>query len=327
MMMSDDELRAIWQHRSTDVPSTRAACLTEAEWARLLSKEAEGAERARAAAHIASCTECADEYHLLQPLQSWSAEVERALSPGDAAHFDRSTGWHARDSTAEEHRSWRDLLGPYVSSPWPARQLGLAAAATLLLATGTLWLSRDRGPSPDVPSPEARSTLPSLPPAPDPSSPAPPSDSVMRPRTVPTEPPRAVTPKPRAPSRAAPALAVWTLSPSLVRGTGPANTFAEPAATVSVRFRLAGVLPNKVHGAKITTAEGQVLWDSRQLDISGEARQRTIAVTVPARLLQPGDYVLTLYMMVAKGGEEPIQDYVFAVMPPVPKNDGSEPGR
>ena len=45
MSLTDDDLRAIWQQGSTDVPSDRSACLTEVEWARLLAKEANDEER------------------------------------------------------------------------------------------------------------------------------------------------------------------------------------------------------------------------------------------------------------------------------------------
>jgi hypothetical protein len=111
MRMTDDDLRAIWQERSEHEP---AGCLTETEWARLLSKAADTAERMRAAAHIASCSTCAEEYRLLQPLESWGAEVEREFSPPDATATNRWTAW----------RAW-----------WSPPRLGLvAAAATLLLA-------------------------------------------------------------------------------------------------------------------------------------------------------------------------------------------------
>ena len=117
MKLSDEELRAVWRQRATDVTSDRSACLTEVEFARLLSKEAEGAERLRAAAHIASCAECADEYRLLQPLQEWSGEVERALAPPAATLSRRWSAWLSS-----------------LSSPLPA--FATAAALVLLVTQG-----------------------------------------------------------------------------------------------------------------------------------------------------------------------------------------------
>ena len=121
MTLSDDDLRVLWRERSAYVPSGRSTCLTDSEWTRLLSKDADAQERARAATHIASCTACAEEYRLLQPLQSWAADVERVLSPPEVAHADRWTGW----------RAW-----------WPAPGITLAvAAATVLLVTHGVMLS------------------------------------------------------------------------------------------------------------------------------------------------------------------------------------------
>jgi hypothetical protein len=42
MSVTDDDLRAIWQHGSTDVPSDRSACLSELDWAGLLTSAADG---------------------------------------------------------------------------------------------------------------------------------------------------------------------------------------------------------------------------------------------------------------------------------------------
>ena len=122
MTLSEEQLRTLWQERSASVPSDRSTCLTDVEWARLLSKEAATTERARAADHISSCTACADEYRLLKPLQSWVTDVERVLSSGDAAHANRWTSW----------RAWLS----------PPRLAFAVAAATLLLVTQAVMLSR-----------------------------------------------------------------------------------------------------------------------------------------------------------------------------------------
>src|SRR5262249_23047968 len=112
--ITDDELRAIWREQ-TDVPPERADCLTDVEWARLLSKEADGTARMRAAAHMASCAACTEEYRLLQPLQAWSAELERVVGPVEKTV---SSGW----------RSWFSWL----SLPSPAFAM---SAALVLVAT------------------------------------------------------------------------------------------------------------------------------------------------------------------------------------------------
>jgi hypothetical protein len=121
MKISDDDLRAIWREPSVRVPSDRSACLTDEDWARLVSQRMDSAERGRIAEHVGSCSQCADEYRLLQPMQSWMAEAEQAVSPRD----DRADRWAA-------WRAW-----------WSSPRLALAmSAATLLLVTQGVTLSQ-----------------------------------------------------------------------------------------------------------------------------------------------------------------------------------------
>lgn len=122
MTIRDEDLGAIWREASTDVPSDRSACLKDHEWARLLAQEADEQERTRAAGHLATCTLCADEYRLLQPLEQWTADVERTLTPPVAA---RSTRWAA----------WR--------ASWSSPRLALAMAAGIaLLVTNGVTISQ-----------------------------------------------------------------------------------------------------------------------------------------------------------------------------------------
>jgi hypothetical protein len=118
MKLTDDDLRTLWREHTANVPPDQPRCLTEADWARLLSKQMDAAERAQAAEHIASCSQCADEYRLLLPLQAWGEDMERVLSPGRVRS---DSGW----------RAW-----------WSSPRLALAvSAATVLLVTqgATLW--------------------------------------------------------------------------------------------------------------------------------------------------------------------------------------------
>lgn len=120
MRISDDDLRAIWQNGSTDAQSERSGCLTDHEWARLLSQEADGPERVRMANHIAACDACTEEYRLLLPVKAWNAEAERILAPADAHGPERHAGW----------RTWW-------SSPRLAFAVGVAAM--LIVSNGVVW--------------------------------------------------------------------------------------------------------------------------------------------------------------------------------------------
>jgi hypothetical protein len=118
MKISDDDLRAMWRTPAAEATADRSRCLTDDEWARLLAADAPDELRERAATHIASCSACAEEYSLLQPLQSWMADVERAHSPHTATWADR---WL---------RGWSS----------PHRFSLAAAAATILLVTNAVIL-------------------------------------------------------------------------------------------------------------------------------------------------------------------------------------------
>jgi hypothetical protein len=112
MRLSDDDLRAIWREPAAEAAVDRSGCLTDDEWARLLAKDLDDAGRERVISHIASCSACADEYSLLQPLQPWVAEVERAHGREQSASVDRRTWW---------------------STWWSPRPLALAAAAAVIV--------------------------------------------------------------------------------------------------------------------------------------------------------------------------------------------------
>jgi len=120
MSVTDNDLRAVWQQGSREVPSDRSACLREVEWTRLLTKEASEAERGRGADHISSCAECAEEYRLLLPLESWAAEVQQVLP---------------RDNTTQraDSMSWLQWFA------WP-RSAATLAGVTILLAAQAVSL-------------------------------------------------------------------------------------------------------------------------------------------------------------------------------------------
>jgi len=115
MKLSEHDLRALWRERSATAGRERGECLTEADWTRLLSGEADARERVRLATHIASCATCADEYRLLEPFESWMADVEQAVSPPPAVAADRWLAW----------RSW-----------WASPRIILATATVLLVTQG-----------------------------------------------------------------------------------------------------------------------------------------------------------------------------------------------
>jgi hypothetical protein len=128
MITSDDDLRARWR-QFTPAAAGRAGCLTDDEWAALLSQDVKPASRARAAKHIASCAQCADEYRLLEPLKPWVEEAVQVLSPGRRA---------GRDTRAPV-----DIYAPVWRSPRRTGALLVAASlAIVLMGAGLYRLDR-----------------------------------------------------------------------------------------------------------------------------------------------------------------------------------------
>jgi hypothetical protein len=96
--MTTDELKDLWRKRSLSSAGSREGCLDEETFAALLSGELDSRARAEAGNHIALCQDCAEEFRALRSLRGLFGEERRQ----------------------------RSSIAP----------LGLALAATLLLAAG-----------------------------------------------------------------------------------------------------------------------------------------------------------------------------------------------
>jgi hypothetical protein len=114
------DLGELWRGRAAP---DRAGCLTEDQWGRLMSGDANAAERAHAATHIASCAACTEEYRLLKPFRSWAEEAAGVLA-GPAA---------VQPGTAAASR-WS----------WQSGVLPVAAAVLIVLQAGGLFFLQQR---------------------------------------------------------------------------------------------------------------------------------------------------------------------------------------
>jgi hypothetical protein len=105
-----------------------------------------------------------------------------------------------------------------------------------------------------------------------------------------------------------PPVVTLALAPGLVRGAGHAPDVVLPAGTRLLRLtlELPAPGPSRYRGI-LRTAEGAVVWQAGDLT---RERSRTVAA-MPASLLGPADYVLTL-----QAGTEEVADYFFRVTAP-----------
>lgn len=133
MTMSEHELREVWRRRSARAAAHRTGCLTEDEFARLLSGEASSQERMHAAQHMATCASCAEEYKLLEPLRDWADDAAREIAPG---------------ATVAAPVSAASRSGGALFSALPSGWLLAAACLLIAVLGGALWVlqsgSRER---------------------------------------------------------------------------------------------------------------------------------------------------------------------------------------
>ncbi len=132
MTLHDRDLRALWRGREPPSDAPTSACLTEEDWPRLLSGDADAAERTRAARHVAVCASCAGEYRALRALRPWAEDAAQALEPPGA----RAWAW------------------PSLAGRWPVP--AMAAALLLAVASGVALVWLTAGARRDVARLEAR---------------------------------------------------------------------------------------------------------------------------------------------------------------------------
>jgi hypothetical protein len=115
------------------------------------------------------------------------------------------------------------------------------------------------------------------------------------------------------PSRPAVVLS-FILRPGGVRGSEGSQRLVVPSGTESLRLQLdipAG--PSyKSYRAILQTPEGNEIW-SQDLRPGGSTEPRVVELTVPARVLAEGDYVVLLMGRTVEGRFEPLPSYKFSI--------------
>ncbi|MGH9199449.1 MAG: hypothetical protein ACRD1T_27425, partial [Acidimicrobiia bacterium] len=117
------------------------------------------------------------------------------------------------------------------------------------------------------------------------------------------------------PKRQPIALATFMLSPGLLRDVGESNTIAVPPGTETVQLRMSvGRDEYLFYRAVLSKPEGHELWRDDRLKAGATPTGQMVTLAVPAGLLTPGDYILTLSGVDAEERLENIDDYSFRVV-------------
>ena len=115
------------------------------------------------------------------------------------------------------------------------------------------------------------------------------------------------------PSR--PVVASLTFLPGISRGASDKPTLALTGDARLVRLQI-GVEPEdqyKSFAADLRTAAGRRIWNRENLTARNRGGARAIGLTIPATVLKPGDYELSLRGVTEGGGSEDVGFYYFNV--------------
>lgn len=128
--------------------------------------------------------------------------------------------------------------------------------------------------------------------------------------------PTTAPPTPDPTTDAKPFIASFILVPGLTREVASLRKLEIPAAAQAVRLQLVLDVPGEYasYRAALQKPGGAEIW-SRQVAKTRQTKSgKTVAVALPASLLDNGDYLLTLTGTTAAGASEVIGDYPFAVV-------------
>ncbi len=202
----------------------------------------------------------------------------------------------------------------FVQHFWLHRPLAWATAMVLLaFAIGVVWIFINRNGIDDGNQQVLNQPVQS-----GPSSVAPQKDNVSEPGKVlvtPTAPP---IPSPsvqkNAIEPARPVTATFILTPGLSRDGSSARNLIIPPGTTQVQLHLSleqGASTDfKNYRVLLSLADGARVW-SGAVKPAGD---RTLVMTLPARLFRRGDYVLELKGINAAGNAESVAEYSFRIL-------------
>jgi anti-sigma factor RsiW len=108
----------------------------------------------------------------------------------------------------------------------------------------------------------------------------------------------------------------FILAPGLVRDADGPKRLLIPASVNSLRLQLDLKRPGdyRSYRAALQTLDGTELWSQNLSRARSTASGRAVIVTLPARLLPPGDYVIALKGRTGGGEIEEVDDYYFSVV-------------
>ena len=112
-----------------------------------------------------------------------------------------------------------------------------------------------------------------------------------------------------------PVIAALTLLPGISRGAGDKPRLALPENARLIRLNI-GVEPEepyKTYAVELRTVSGRSVWNRENLTARERRGARAIGLTLPATVIRPGEYELTLKGVAEGGRTEDVGFYYFTV--------------
>ena len=111
-----------------------------------------------------------------------------------------------------------------------------------------------------------------------------------------------------------PSFATIILRPTLARDPSAANKLAVSASVKQVRLQLGLERDDyKSYSVRITTVDGNVVWQTRSIHARTTNGGASLALSLPARRLATGDYLVEVSGLSDAGSPESLASYFFSV--------------
>ena len=112
-----------------------------------------------------------------------------------------------------------------------------------------------------------------------------------------------------------PSMIAFALTPGMVRDMEGMKKVAIPAGTMWVQLQLdLGADDYNRYDAVLQKAEGDEIWNQSTPKVKMKGNIEVVVLTLPAKLLPHGDYILKLSGMTTRGNLEDIDKYYFRVL-------------
>jgi hypothetical protein len=140
MKLTDEEMKQLYQQQTTRTVRRQTECLSAEMLMRAAAGEISQPERERLADHLIACSDCAQEYRLVESLKPWSEQVAAldGKPASEAAPAYESEPLPVEQRVRQSHTGWWQWLAAIFT---PAR-LSTAMAAGLLIISLSLvaWM-------------------------------------------------------------------------------------------------------------------------------------------------------------------------------------------